>query len=151
MQISSPDTPSEFAEYFDLRWRLLRAPWQQPRGSEQDEMEQNAEHVTIHAPAHRLIAVGRLHMANQQDAQIRYMAVEADQQGQGVGRKLVEELERRAQLLGASRILLNARDTAVSFYQKLGYRVCGRGPTMYQQIHHTRMEKLIGSDTCPDK
>ncbi|MEJ2362384.1 MAG: thioesterase, partial [Gammaproteobacteria bacterium] len=35
----SPQTKQEWQAYFDLRWRILRAPWQQARGSERDDLE----------------------------------------------------------------------------------------------------------------
>jgi len=34
-----PETAVDRERYFDLRWRVLREPWQQPRGSERDDRE----------------------------------------------------------------------------------------------------------------
>ena len=39
MIVRPPQNPEEFERYRDLRWRILRAPWNQPRGSELDEIE----------------------------------------------------------------------------------------------------------------
>ena len=55
--VASPRTPKEFEEYYDLRWRILRAPWQQPRGSEKDDWEHLADHVSARDPGGRLLGV----------------------------------------------------------------------------------------------
>lgn len=38
MIIKSPQTRDEFFAYYDLRWQILLAPWNQPKGSEQDDL-----------------------------------------------------------------------------------------------------------------
>ena len=35
MIVRPPQTPEEFERYRDFRWRILRAPWNQPRRTEQ--------------------------------------------------------------------------------------------------------------------
>jgi hypothetical protein len=47
MEIRSPETVEEFMQYYELRWRLLRKPWNQPKGSEKDEKEDEAFHKHI--------------------------------------------------------------------------------------------------------
>ena len=37
VEIRSPKTTDEWQEYYDLRYRVLRQPWNQPRGSERNE------------------------------------------------------------------------------------------------------------------
>ncbi len=39
IRIKQPETEDEFRSYYQLRWKLLRAPWKQPEGSEIDEIE----------------------------------------------------------------------------------------------------------------
>ena len=46
-RISAPETRDEFERYFDLRWRILREHWQQPRGSEQDDREDESLHCHV--------------------------------------------------------------------------------------------------------
>lgn len=93
LQIAKPETPEQLDEYFDLRWRILRAPWDQLRGSEKDEFDEAADHVTVRNPESRLLGIGRLHLNSEEEAQIRYMAVEQDCRGLGVGRALIKKLE----------------------------------------------------------
>ena len=42
--LRSPKSPDEWDAYFDLRWRFLRQPGHQPRGSERDSVDVRAKH-----------------------------------------------------------------------------------------------------------
>ena len=137
----SPQTSAEWEDYFDLRWRILRAPWDQPRGSEKDDREESSEHLMIVGPDSRPIAIGRLHFNNPVEAQVRFMAVEPKTQGQGLGGRILQELEKLARAAGATSIVLNARDGAERFYQKHGFITSGPAPTMFNVIKHVRMWK----------
>ena len=143
LQISKPETPEQWGEYFDLRWRILRAPWDQPRGSEKDEFDEIADHVTVRDQEGRLLGVGRLHLNNEKEAQIRYMATEEDCRGLGVGRVIINKLEELARARGVERIVLNARDNVLGFYQRFGYAVTGSGPTLFGKVKHSKMEKRL--------
>jgi predicted GNAT family N-acyltransferase len=59
--------------------------------------------------------------AARSSGQLLQMAVDASLQGQGLGRKLVVELEARVAREGFSKIILHAREVASIFYAKLGY------------------------------
>ena len=76
MKIIEPSTPDEIQRYYDLRWKILRAPWNQPCGSERDELESSSRHLMVINSKQAVIAVGRLHFNSIREAQIRYMAVD---------------------------------------------------------------------------
>jgi ribosomal protein S18 acetylase RimI-like enzyme len=59
------------------------------------------------------------------EAKMRQVAVRPELQGQGIGRILVQAFEAEAQARGYPSIVLNARETAVPFYERLGYEVFG--------------------------
>jgi len=143
MKIIEPSTPDEFQYYYDLRWKILRAPWNQPRGSEQDELEPSSRHLMVIDSKQAVIAVGRLHFNSIREAQIRYMAVDVDQQRKGVGTLLLDALEQKAAKLGAARIVMDARESALQFYRKHGYAVDGPGHVLFDAIAHVRMGKNI--------
>ena len=146
LQIFKPETPEQWWEYFDLRWRVLRAPWDQPRGSEKDEFDEIADHVTVRDQEGRLLGVGRLHLNNEKEAQIRYMATGEDCRGLGVGRVIIRKLEELARARGVERIVLNARDNVVGFYLRFGYTVIGPGPTLFGKVKHSKMEKRLQNE-----
>ncbi len=142
--IKSPQTISEHQQYYDLRWRILRAPWQQSRGTERDEHEAGAIHVIAIQPDGNVIGVARLHQLNRITAQIRYMAVEDHLQKNGVGKALLHYLEEQAVVLGIKQINLDARENCVGFYLKQGYHITGSGHVLYGEIRHQKMQKQIG-------
>jgi GNAT superfamily N-acetyltransferase len=54
-----------------------------------------------------------------------HLAVAAPLQGQGIGRLLIAELVRRAKNAGAKGLIVDARLSAVGFFQKLRFRLPG--------------------------
>ena len=143
MQVTSPKSKAEYAAYFELRWRLLRAPWNQPRGSEQDAREADSIHVMAITKNAAVAGVGRLHFNSISEAQIRYMAVSTGHQRQGIGSRILADLEERARQLGASVIVLDARETALGFYTRHGYMPTGPGNMLFNSIAHIRMHKRL--------
>ena len=139
----APHTSNQWEQYFDLRWRVLRAPWQQPRGSEKDQIEAKSQHLMIPGTGGRPLAIGRLHFNSPEEAQIRFMAVEPAAQGRGFGGRILVEFERRARAAGAKSIVLNAREDAQRFYLKNGFTAVGPAPTMFDAVKHVRMQKNL--------
>jgi predicted GNAT family N-acyltransferase len=146
MKVIEPSTADEYQRYYELRWKILRAPWNQPRGSEQDELEQTSHHLMVVENDHDVIAVGRLHFNNIREAQFRYMAVETAQQRRGAGTLLLQALESKAAELGAARIVLEAREHALRFYHKQGYQAEGTGQVLFNSIPHVKMSKVLYVD-----
>ena len=73
-QVTTPQSSEDWQAYYQLRWEVLRAPWNEPRGSEQDDMEQDSEHRFIKNNNGDVLGVARLHFNNHEQAQVRYMA-----------------------------------------------------------------------------
>jgi len=143
MRIIEPSTSKEIQTYYDLRWQVLRAPWQQPRGSERDSLDAGSIHLMVIDESGNALGVGRLNFNSDHEAQIRYMAVAPAQQRRGIGRRLLQALEQRAASDGASRIVLNARDTAQGFYRSQGYIETGPGHLLFGCIKHVGMQKIL--------
>ena len=127
--------------YFDLRWRVLREPWQQPRGSERDEREDESIHLMVRTSNGDALAAGRLHLNSPSEAQIRFMAVDPRFQGRGLGGLVLKALETRARDAGASRLILNARASAQRFYEQHGYKVEAPAERLFNGVDHWRMSK----------
>jgi N-acetylglutamate synthase-like GNAT family acetyltransferase len=142
MIVRVPLTDEEFDKYYDLRWRILRAPWNQPKGSEKDELEGNSIHI-IAIIEGEIVGCGRIHFNSIDEAQIRYMAVENELQGRGIGKLILNELEQKALEKGAKKIILNARENAVKFYDKNGYKIVKESHTLFGEIKHFLMRKDI--------
>jgi ribosomal protein S18 acetylase RimI-like enzyme len=138
-------TDADFEVYFDLRWRVLRAPWGHPRESARDEFEDHAEHAAVRNGDGTIVGVARAHLIDVDEAQVRFMAVEESHRQQGVGSALLAYLEQAVRGRGAKRIVLNSREGVVRFYEKLGYRVVGEGPILFEKLRHKRMAKDLSA------
>ncbi len=136
-------TEDEFKAYFDLRWKLLRKPWHQAKGTEQDDIEDQCYHLIAVIPEHNIIGVARLQFNKNNEAQIRYMAVDSAYQHHGVGRALIEKLEAHALAQNSDKIVLDARESATGFYTKLGYNMAGKSYLLFDEIQHFRMAKKL--------
>jgi ribosomal protein S18 acetylase RimI-like enzyme len=147
LKVGEPRTFAQLDEYYRLRWRVLREPLGYPRGAERDDLDHAAFHVTVRDRDDRLLGIGRLHFNDAGEAQIRFMATDPRRRRRGVGRAVIARLEEIAAKNGKTRIVLNARLEAVGFYERLGYRVTGRGPT-FGQVEHQCMEKHIDSQVA---
>jgi len=145
IEIRSPKTEKEFEDYYQLRWEILRKPANEPRGSEKDKLEDSAFHMAAF-DGDKIIGCGRLHLNNPDEAKLRFMAVDEKHQKQGIGGKILEELENIAQKKGVEYIILDARETAVSFYKKHGFKTYESGPVVIIDIPHWRMKKVLVSD-----
>jgi predicted GNAT family N-acyltransferase len=73
---------------------------------------------------------------------LRQMAVRNNQQGKGVGQQIMRFAETVARDKGYRKLTMHARDTAIGFYEKQGYKVIGEG-FLEVTIPHHKMEKLL--------
>lgn len=143
MRLQEPVSPEDFENYYLLRWEVLRKPWNQPRGTEKDENEATSIHVMALNEKDECVGVSRLQFNSSEEAQVRFMGVRDDQQGKGVGKKLMSYLEEKAKEKGAKKVMLQARENAVQFYLSIGYAVVEKSFLMWGIIQHYRMEKLL--------
>ena len=76
--------------------------------------------------------------------QLRGMAVDGSVQGSGLGRMLLEEAERRLRAAGVAALWAYCRDTALGFYEKLGWQAVGDGfPHGWRDMpHHIMVRDL---------
>ena len=142
--IKQPESPEEFKHYYALRHRILRAPWGEPEGSEVDNIEDQCFHVMV-IDDEKVVGVGRLQYNTVEQAQIRYMAVDAAYEGHGIGRMIVNALEQEAANNNISMVVLDAREPAVGFYRKLGYQLETKSYLLFGEIQHYRMKKSLNA------
>ena len=138
--IKPPESKKEWQNYFIFRWELLRKPLGMSKESLEDDIEDSSYHLMGINDENDVIASGRVHFNDKKEAQIRYMAVKDNYKRKGIGSEIVIKLEDYASSKGAIRMVLNARENALSFYLSLGY--IEKGP--YQSdtgIPHSKMEK----------
>ena len=85
MIIKSPESPKEFEKYCDLRWRILRAPWNRPKHKVEDEMGDKSIKLIALDDNGEIIGTGRARFNSSTEAEIKSMAVEENYRGKGIG------------------------------------------------------------------
>ena len=138
----SPSSSEEFKEYDLFRWEILRKPLGKSIESLKDEYEDSSYHL-IGVIDNKIIACGRLHFNSDNEAQIRYMAIDENFQKKGIGVKIIELLEAEAKKKQINKIVLNARNHVIKFYAKSGYRAVRKYEGSDTGIPHTTMEKIL--------
>ncbi len=138
-----PSTKKELKLYYDLRFEVLRKAWKQPKKSVKDEWENISLHVLMLNEEGEAIATGRLQINSNEEGQIRSMAVKENYRNYGLGTIVLHFLEEQALKKKLNRIILDARDKAVHFYEKNGYVSEGPSYTLFEEIPHVKMSKLL--------
>ena len=140
IEIRTPQTEAEWDAYYDLRYRVLREPLDQPRGSEHNDGDATGVHFALYDDG-ILMAIARLDQASKEISQVRFVAVEFNSQGKGYGRMIMEETERFSKEQGNTKMILHARDYAVDFYQRLNYKIIEKSYKLFDVLQHYLMEK----------
>jgi len=140
-KIKIAHTPTEIDRIIDLRYKILRKPWNQPSDTATDNIEVISINVYIENEKKEVVACGRLQQNGNQVGQIRFMAVEDKQQGKGLGKMIVNALENEGKKLNLSSIELQARENAVEFYKSCGYSIKEKTFLLWGIIQHYLMEK----------
>lgn len=116
-----------------LRGRILRAGLPAEAARSRQDGQPATVHLAARSASGDVVGVVSLFPQDTDLApgvtamRFRGMAVDPAQQGRGVGRALVRELVRRARAEGAGVLWANGRDTALSFYERVGFRPAGDG------------------------
>jgi GNAT superfamily N-acetyltransferase len=137
IQYGSP----EYAAAFALREEVLRKPLGLSLGPVTLEQVRDYRYIACHLD-NELVGCLVLLPKENGDIRMRQVAVKPHLQGQGTGRAIVEFAERFARERGFTLMKLHARDTAISFYEKLGYECVGE-PFVEVTILHCEMQKEL--------
>jgi ribosomal protein S18 acetylase RimI-like enzyme len=134
-----------YLEAVELRRSVLRVPL----GLDFSDTELAAEaapgHIHLAAVAQQEV-VGYVMLLDRGDGamKMRQLAVEPRWQSKGIGTQLVRFAEELARQRGGDRIILNARETAVPFYDKFGYHPEGERFTEVTLPHWRMVKSLAG-------
>ncbi len=126
-----------------LRYKVLREPWNQPIETATDTIENTCVNAYIEDENRNVIACGRLQENEGKIGQIRFMAVSDEYQGKGLGRLIIQYLEKRGHDLKLTSIELQARENALNFYKNSGYTIKEKSFLLWGIIQHYLMEKTL--------
>ena len=124
-----------------LRYRVLREPLGLNFTPEQLAAESSDILIGAYA-GDKIVGSLILTRQNERTAQMRQVAVEEILQGRGIGRIMLEFAEQEAKKNGILEITLHARETALPFYERLGYGSFGES---FQEVGlpHLEMRKIL--------
>lgn len=108
---------------------------------EMDEQDKNSLHIVLRKDG-KAVATGRLYECGDGAMRIGRLAVLGPLRGKGVGRTALRAMMEKARSLGARRLELDAQCSAIGFYEKEGFSVCG-GEHLDGHILHKLMQKEL--------
>ena len=117
---NSPD----YMQELELRDKVLRKPLGMSLSDDNLEADKNDIHIGAFVD-NKLVGVLILSRLNQNDVKMRQVAVLEGMRSKKIGSKMVAYAEQFSKDLHYTTMLLNARKTAVGFYEKLGYEKVG--------------------------
>lgn len=130
-----------YQQVITLRQRVLRAPL--GLDIRNDDLEPEKEQIIFIYEENKIVkGCVLLQQYDAETFKLRQMAVDNCEQGKGIGMELVHAADLYAVLVGKTRVILHARETALPFYQKLGYEITGE-PLTEVGLPHRIMEKLF--------
>ena len=117
---NSPEYEAEVA----LRSSILRQPLGLSFSADQLSAEADSHHIGCYIGG-TLVGCLVLKPIDVEQVQMRQVAVDEKVKGRGIGRMMVTYSEDLARKLGFKEVVLHARETAVPFYESLGYTKVG--------------------------
>ncbi|MEM8832897.1 MAG: GNAT family N-acetyltransferase [Cyanobacteria bacterium P01_G01_bin.19] len=136
IQYNSP----EYHQACQLRYQLFFAEHNLPWDIVCDESDRHYFHLAV-TRQKNLLAYAQLVPQENMVYQICQMVVAPKYQRQGWGIKVLAASVDLAQKKGAVVVLLHARLSAIGFYQKLGFQICGvEFPSPSTRVMHVPMD-----------
>ena len=129
-----------YQDALKIRYEVFVNEQKVPPELEIDE-EANCLHFVLYNQ-NEALATCRLYKKTTEIVKLQRMAVLKSARGSQLGRKLMLATEAKAVELGYQKIILGAQNTAIGFYQTLGYQI--DGPEFLDAgIPHHLMEKVL--------
>lgn len=128
----------EHAKAIALRKEVLY----EARGISSADYNEENSHVQIVGFSDGAIIATCSLVPEEDNCRMRYVAIRSDIQGGGIGSKMLTFFEEEARAKNFQSIYCHARDTAINFYTKNGYKTEGE---IFDQvtIPHIKMRKIL--------
>ena len=131
----------DYKQMVELRYQMLRKPL--GLSFTAADLEAEKDDILLGCfEEEKLEACCMLTKTDPKTVRLRQMAVSDNLQGKGIGRVLMTFAENIARDRGFRRLTMNARKSAVGFYEKTGYKICSDEFTEVT-IPHYMMDKEL--------
>jgi N-acetylglutamate synthase-like GNAT family acetyltransferase len=133
---------AEYNQLVQLRKQLLRLPL--GLNFTEEELQKEKNDILIAAfDDDRILGCCMLCPLNKNTLRLRQMAVADNLQGKGIGASIMIFAENLARDKGYRHMLMHARDSAIGFYEKFGYKIKGTPFTEVNLPHHVMEKELL--------
>jgi len=135
----------DYGKAIDLRYDILR----KPLGlifTKQQLLAERGQHHLVCKEADMVLGSLVLMPRSDTQVQMRQVAILEDYRGRGLGESLVRCSEEYALELGYQEMIVHARESAVGFYEKLGYARVGERFIEVALPHWKLVKKLARTD-----
>lgn len=136
---------SHQSDWYHQACQLRNETLRKPLGLDLMTEDLAAESAYLHygmIESNQVIACALGIFVSETNVKIRQMTVAPEYQGQGIGRALLQNMEVDLKQRGVTFLELDARVSAVGFYEKLGYTKEGE-EFVSVSIPHLRMRKSL--------
>lgn len=131
----------EYQQMVNLRYEIMRKPLGLSFSPE--ELAKEKDDILIAAfDEDEMMGCCILTDRTNGSVRLRQMAVQNNMQGKGIGESIIRFAENLARDKGFKSLTMHARDSAIGFYEKYGYKVKG-DQFMELNIPHHIMEKKL--------
>ncbi|MBS1763501.1 MAG: GNAT family N-acetyltransferase [Bacteroidetes bacterium] len=141
-KLGIPETNDEWDAYYNLRYEILRKPWNQPASSVRVDDDATALHYCL-IHDYEMIGICRLHFNTETEAQIRFFGITEQWRNHRLGDIMLKHAEDICTQNNISKIFLQARENAVPFYERNGYKLIEKTHLLFNLIQHYAMSKVL--------
>ncbi|MFC0189079.1 GNAT family N-acetyltransferase [Fictibacillus aquaticus] len=130
-----------FNDALEVRKNVFVVEQQIPEEEEIDALENESLHFVLYDD-HTPVGASRLRSYDN-GGKVERVCILKDWRKKGLGEELMKAMEKEAERLGYSSLLLNAQTQAEDFYKKLGYATVSAHPFLDAGIPHVAMKKKL--------
>jgi len=131
----------DYEKMVKLRYEIMRKPL--GLSFTDEELNKEKEDILIGAfEEDEIIGCCLLTKVDANCTRLRQMAVQKNRQGMGIGESMMQFAENIARDRGFKKIVMHARETAIGFYERYGYKTKG-DEFIEVNIPHRVMEKKL--------
>jgi len=131
----------DYQKMVKLRYEIMRKPL--GLSFTEDELNKEKDDILIGAfEEDEIIGCCLLTKVDANCTRLRQMAVQKNRQGMGIGESMMQFAENIARDRGFKKIVMHARETAIGFYERYGYKTKG-DEFIEVNIPHRVMEKKL--------
>ena len=130
-----------YRDALNIRYKVFVDEQNVPEELEIDERESSSLHAVLY-DAGKAIATVRIYPFKPNVYKVQRVAVLKDYRSQGIGRRLMQEVEKKVQMQKNQQLILDSQNYAIPFYEKLGYGILSSEFMDAGIPHHTMIKNI---------